>query len=278
MFLDYAKYNHQTNSYAETIPGSWFELSGPGIDKKTSVIIGIGAVVSVAIGISLLATQPVGSNLYWVGSVDVLLGLGMLALAAVDRHRYNQHQNRMLHRCQTIEEYEALLATDVGVDYQVKVSSFVKKYSQEEGSIFEQTNMDITRSRWMINGKQFDGRWERIEIANPKVLQFANHGVLIEETNALNARYQIMGPFTVILSKSETDFGKWGLSFNLILDETKKEAIALETQRISQLKWGEKAPITLMEKYLISKTRIDFKTGDAVISWSSPQNERPKGF
>jgi hypothetical protein len=278
MFLDYTKYNHETQSYPESILASWFEVSGSGVNE-TAVLIGIGAVVSVAIGISLLTTQSVGSNLFWIGSVDVLLGLGMFALAAVDRHlTHNRHQNRMLHRCQTIEEYTALLATDVGVDYQVKITAFVEKNSREGNEIFEQTNKDIPRSRWMLNGKQYDGKWEDIKIANPNVLQFANHGVHIEETNALNARYQIMGPFTVILSKSKTDPGKWGLSFNLILDETKKEAIALETQRISQLKWGEEAPIILMEKYLISKTRVDFKTGDAVISWSSPQNERPKGF
>lgn len=257
----------------ESIPAKRFEVSGLGI-YKFAALIAIAAVIIAAIGTSLMITQPVGSKAFWVGTAESLFSISAIIVAAVDYHLTRQkNQARMLHRCTSIEEYKNLLATDKSVNYAFRVLSFISKHeqiNQESGAdLAVQTSLDASRrSLYCIEGKSIPNDLQDSQFADKA--RYANQSITSDLVALWTSRYTCQDVTQVC---------------QLYVDPKKIEHIT----RYNLLSGGDilevdqlmciRDIINVLEKplkYLVGKIRIDFRTGDAVFTWSSPQDERPR--
>ncbi len=278
-------------SCKEEIPAARFEVSGPAI-YKFAVITAISAVIVAAIGASLMITQPVGSNAFWIGTAESLFGISALIIAAVDYHlTQRENQTRMLHHCTNLEEYKALLATDQGVNYAFKIPGFAKNYIQTNkavGANLEgQLKLDTERQIYCIDGEPIEAQageslieriaHEYLTLGKPRhddqsihpkdTGLYANQSILVEIMTTIRSRYEC-ADITLVVERDVTPKQKEkNTRFNLL-----SEGNVLEVEQLVGIKdYSGDLPF----KYLTGKLRLDFRTGDAVLTWSSPQDERP---
>lgn len=257
----------------ESIPAERFEVSGPAI-YQFAVITAIAAGIIAIIGLSLMLTQPVGSNAFWTGTAESLFGFSALIIAGVDYHlTYREHQTRMLHLCESIEEYKELLTTDQGLHYAFRVSGFIAnhdKINQDLGAhLATQTGKDTSRfNLYCVDGKPIPNDQQRALYGDQA--RYANQSIVSDLVALLTSRYACQNVSGVYQRPVEPQQGEYNTRYNLLSGGDIMEVEQLMCIRDMTDVFAE--PL----KYLVGKVRVDFRTGDAIFTWSSPQDERPK--
>jgi hypothetical protein len=283
--------------FPEIIPATAFEVSSAAKVKDINRTSGVTAAVALfilTVGISIMCSSSIGNDMFWVGTADSLLGLSLAVTAGVYHHllhralpkQMNQHQNRALHRCKNAKDYLSHLENDKNVNYTFRLPGYVEERSKENlEKLQKQTTTDTGRQRFFRNGIEYKGDPNNILLVadNPQLI----HGLFNQSTiesinNVIKSRYQLGQGLDVVAAPCgfhPKDTSLRASFMYLILDESKKP-IALEVRTLYELKCKRegKDEMQPIGAYLMPKMVIDFKTGDAVISWSSPQSEEPKGF
>lgn len=270
MFVNYTTDQSWGEPLTESIPAERFEITHY---SRASVILAVVMAILMVIGITLMSTQPVHSNLFWAGTGSGLVAFSsMIILAIVHKVTNQKHQNRMLHHSQNPEQYLTLLAADQGVHYTFRLPQYVKESHQQTDWIAnkkKETSADIGRARFCIEGVEIQE--DEIFTKFGERASYANQASLGELTALVKSRYNCRNDhvhFELGPRELEKDKSDPRTCFNLL-----SNGDVLEAEQLFRIRDVESEETI---KYLRGKITIDFRTGDAVCTWSSPQDEYPR--
>ena len=280
LFLDYSL---PVNERGEgTIPASSFavtknaEATADILIAALSAIFGGAAIVTVC-ALALVGTHY-GGAAFWaptsflsLGAASMILGIYLLYRDRAHFFADSYHQTRVLHTGLTREEYLELLESDKGMSYVYKVPNFVQDHlnskAREYADHLRQTGRDfVGKTLFYHNGKRIKDLNEIKQVFGDAFI-LANQSASVNISWVLKSRYENLDLNLYVGARSSKTSAS-NLRFDLVGDDNKGH---LNVTALYEIKDSTVDPPCL--KKIKACMRIDLDSGDAVISWNSPQDE-----
>ncbi len=252
-----------------SIKPNQFEVSGSGV-STTAITVAVAGAILYLIGTSIFLSLPVGSSYFWLGAAEGLFGVSLffVSYACYDRAR-KEHQTRGLPFVESIEQYREMLEEDDGVHYVYREKGFVQDHNamSAHSDLKAQAILDnVTRlSLCAVDGKRINNT--DIEALFGDKMSYATQDITFELYALIRARYLNLGAGVDVTQLPVSGSAKEPILYFDLQSQGKGLAIEVLYALINED--GEAF------KYIIGKMKIDFDTGEAKFSWSSPQDERP---
>ncbi len=270
MYVDY-RYSKQNNP---VLLAKEFEVSSHDFSRAAVIGVIVGAILCMT-GALLMAFYQYDAAIFWSGlSVNIIGSTTFLygAIYGIFYHFFvrcsaqlQQHQKRMFHHVKTKEAYLTLLEQDRGASYTFKLPKLrqemeMHRTSEERRAV---TEKDINRGMHChLNGIPIPP--DEVEKKyGSYIYGFVNQNIFSELACILASRYR-NDHLTAYLI--QVDGGS--MKLNLIKEDG-------EQYLIVQLRSQFRIYTEKLEKYVKTTLKMNVRTGDAVMTWDSPQNDLP---
>jgi hypothetical protein len=273
MYYDYSLTATDRISRGPTLPLSHFEIK----QLETSIVSAVMAIIGALItAISVAYAFHTGfaiNTALWVEAGGVVLGATILSSGLLYHFcKTKQPEITFPHKAKTLDAYRDALEKDRAINYTCRIPNFVKKHLEANkklgANLVAQTKIDLMQNNvYQFNGENLHPN--RVEKIYGSVFPIANHSALSEVLSVIMSRYKSEDlPEQQVQQKSSSKTPN--TKYNLIQRRGDRH---LEITQLFQI--SEVADHIIPLKFIKATMRINCQSGDALISWQSPQNEIP---